>query len=275
MANARFFQDNNFGGRNFLIDNPGHQRYLLATVDFLNGLNFNDLLSSLQLRSNSPTIPSSVLLFEHARFAGIVNAFAYSVDRDIPALPDFNDKTSSILLMDHVPNAPTTTLALRTLAGDQLNDAIDQQLIGNSDVSRHGDVLLKFTIDLFEVSLFGVDLLLLEIPVKIHTPWPFSDYDAKIRYWVQLFINNAHQVGGFVAAWGYWIEGGVLTGSIESRLRPQVQNNIGTVETQLNNMLKELDFHQWSDVYLMPGTASISADYNSSVDEDCSIVLVE
>ncbi len=38
MASARLFEHNDFGGRSFLPDNPGHQRYLLATFDFLNAL---------------------------------------------------------------------------------------------------------------------------------------------------------------------------------------------------------------------------------------------
>jgi hypothetical protein len=274
MASARFFQDNNFGGRNLLLDNPSHDRYLLAPFDFINAHNFNDLISSMQLRSSTRTIPSSVLLFQDARFSGQVKGFAYRADRDISSLPDFNDRTSSIILMDHSAN-PTTSLALRTLAGTRLNTAIDQQLAGNSSVSRSGNVLLKFVIDLSEASLFGVDLMLIETPIKVHTGYPFGDYDAKIRYWINFFINSSHQVGGSVAAWGYWIEGGILTGSIESRLRPQVQGNIGTVETQLNNLLTELDFHEWSDVYLMPGEADPTADYTSSVDADCSIVLVQ
>src|SRR6266571_2133715 len=98
MSSARFFEHNNFGGRNFLADNSGHQRYVLMTSDFLNGLNFNDILSSLQLRSSTPNIPSSCILFENSRFDGRIKAFSYTADRDINALPDFNDLTSSILL---------------------------------------------------------------------------------------------------------------------------------------------------------------------------------
>lgn len=69
------------------------------------------------------------------------------------------------------------------------------------------------------------------------------------------------------------IEGGILTGSIEGRLRPRVQANIGAVETQVNNMLKELDFHQWTDVYLMPAAAAVAADFSGSLDDDVTIVL--
>jgi len=272
MSSARFFEHNNFAGRNFLMANPS-LRYFLLTFDFLNGLNFNDILSSIQLRSGGQSTPSTCLLFEHSRFQGRIKAFAYNADRDINSLPDFNDLTSSVLMMDHDPNPNKTILALRQLGGSQLNQAIDDALQNVSEGSRNGDVLLKFTIDLFEVSLFGVDLMLIEIPIKLHTPWPFSDYDAKIRYWVKLFIDSGHRLQGFVAAWGYWIEGGILTGSIESRLRPKVEEKIGTVETHLNNMLKEVNFHQWTDVYLMPGAASVTSDYDGNVADDCSVVL--
>lgn len=272
MASVRLFEHVDFAGRNVLVDNPGHQRYLLATDGFLKGLHFNDVTSSLQMRSATTSIPSTVLLFQHKRFSGRLKAFAYNGNRDVGSLPDFNDLTSSVLLMDHDPNPNTTLLPIRELAGGRLNDAIDTNLADVHHASRSGDVLVKFTIDLFEVSLFGVDLMLVEIPVKIHTS--LSAYKAKIRYWIKLFIDGSHRVRGYVAAWGYWIEGGLLTGSIEHQLRPQVESNIGNLETQLNAMLVELDFHQWTDVYLMPGRASVTADYNGRLDDDCTVVLL-
>jgi hypothetical protein len=272
VATARLFEHNNFGGRSLLLANPG-QRYFLAPFEFLNVFSFNDIVSSVQLRVFSRGVPSMCLLFEHPRFEGRVKGLAYDADRDVSSLPDFNDITSSVLLMDHDPDPNRSIFPLRRQAGDRLNGAIDSQLSSISDASRSGDVLLKFVIDLSEVSLSGVDLMLIEIPVRIHTPWPFSDYDAKIRYWLRFFLDSDHKVHAFVAAWGYWIDGGILTGSIEGRLRPQVQNNIGTVETQVNNMLTELDFHRWTDIYLMPGAASVASDYDSNVDDDCSLVL--
>jgi hypothetical protein len=273
VASARIFEHNNFAGRNVLIDNPGHQRYLLATFGFLNGLSFNDIVSSVQFRSGTSGIPSMCILFQHSRFNGQFKAFAYNDTRDVASLPGFNDTTSSVLLMDHNPSANRSTFALRSLAGARLNAAIDSQLGSISDASRNGDVRLIFAIDLFEVSLFGVDLMLIEIPVRIHTSWPFSDYDARIRYWIRFFIDSKHRVRAFVAAWGYWIEGGVLTGSIEGRLRPQVEGNIGMVETQVNNMLTELEFHQWTDVYLLPGAGQVTGDYDGDVADDCTLVL--
>lgn len=272
MASARIFEHNNFAGRSLLLDNPSGQRYLLATYDFLRGLSFNDITSSVRLRTSTPAIRSSCLLFEHSRFSGRFQCLAYNAARDVASLPAFNDLTSSVLLMNHSP-APRSIFALRTLAGNRLNTAIDEQLARVNEVSRSGPVTLRFTIDLWEVSRFGEDLMRLEVPIRVHTPWPFSDYSARIRYWVKFFLDSARRLRGFVAAWGYWIEGGILTGSIESRLRPQVESNIGAVETQLNNMLRDLNFHRWTDVYLMPGQASVDSDYGGQIDDDCSLVL--
>jgi hypothetical protein len=273
MASSRLYEDNSFGGRNVLIDNPGHQRYLLATYDFLNSLAFNDIDSSARLRGATAGTWSTCILFQDARFSGELRSFAYQGDRDVNALPDFNDQTSSVLLMDHHPSPNRTVLPLRQFAGKQINAAIDKQLQDIPDASRNGDVVLRFVIDLYEVSLFGVDLLLLEIPIKVHTPWPFSDYDAKIRYWVKLYLAEDATVHGHVAAWGYWISGGILTGSIEGKLKPQVQSKVGSVETQLNNMLVELNFHHWLDVYLMPSAATVDSDYGGDVNDDCTVVL--
>jgi hypothetical protein len=273
MSSARIFEHNGFAGRNVLVNNPGHARYVLAAFDFLNSLGFNDIASSLQLRSSTPQFPSTCLLFENSRFDGRFKAFAYNGDRDIAALPDFNDMTSSAILMDHNPTPTRTVLRLRQIAGASIDAAIDVQLQTARSVSRSGPVRLRFTIDLFEASLFGVDLVLIEVPVTVHTPWPFPDYNANIRYWVKLFIDSTHRLRGFVAAWGYWIEGGLLTGTIESRLRPQVEANIGALETQLNAMLVELDFHTWTDVYLMPGSAQVDGDYDGDINDDCTVVL--
>jgi len=46
------------------------------------------------------------------------------------------------------------------------------------------------------------------------------------------------------------------------------------VEEHLNATLKELDFHTWHDVYLMPGTCpAIDVDYHGNTFHDVTIVL--
>lgn len=274
MPNARLFEHNNFGGRQLLVDNPASARYLLATFGFLNELHFNDITSSVRLGAN-PNAPFNMcFLFQDARFSGNFKCFAYNANRDINALPGFNDQTSSVLLVSHDPTPRRSMLNIRQLAGSRINAAIDERLRGVSEVSRNGDVLLKFVIDVFEINQFGNDLVKIEVPIKIHTPWPFSDYNAKIGYYVDLFITAEHLLQGTVVGWWYWIEGGILTGSIESRLRPQVINAAPQIEAQLNTMLRELNWHRWTDVYLLPGASSgIDQDYDGNIADDCTIVL--
>ncbi len=272
MSHVHLFQHNNFGGRTMVADNPDMERYALTPNNVMQAFSFNDTVSSMRLHSNTRATPSMCILFQHSGFNGNLRAFAYNANRDINALPDFNDTASSVLIVEHDPNPNKTILHLKQLAGSRINTAIDDNLRGISEVERSGDVKLKFVIDLD--ILFGIDLVLVEIPVRIHTPWPFSDYSAKIRYWINLFIDGSNRLQGFVNAWGYWIEGGVLTGSIESRLRPQVESNIGRIESNLNSMLREVNFHQWTDVYLLPGASGPATDdYSGNVDDDVSVVL--
>jgi hypothetical protein len=272
MSHAHLFQHNNFNGRQMVADNPDNVRYSLTPFGTMAALSFNDITSSLRMHSSTPSVPSMCILFQHPGFTGNFKAFAYNSNRDVSSLPDFNDIASCALIVEHDSNPNKTILQLRALAGSRINDAIDENLKGISEVSRSGDVKLKFVIDLPE--LVGIDLVLAEIPVRIHTPWPFSDYSAKIRYWINLFIDNRGRLQGFVNAWGYWIEGGILSGSIESRLRPQVENNIGTIEANLNSMLREVNFHRWTDVYLLPGSSGRATDdYNGNIDDDVSVVL--
>jgi hypothetical protein len=272
MASARLFEHTGFGGRSALLDNPTGRRYMLTTDGFLGALFFNNITSSVRLRTGTPNVQSTCLLFDGSRFAGQFRSFAYTSARDLPSLPGFNDRTSSVLLMDHPPG-PRSVFALRALAGSRLEQAIDQQLSGVGEVSRNGRVALRFVIDRHEIGRFGEDVMLLQVPIRVHTPWPFSDYSARIRYYIRFFLDAGNRLRGFICGWGYWIEGGILAGSIESRLRPQVRSNIGTVESQLNAMLQELNFHRWTDVYLMPGAASVEGDYGGDVNDDCTLVL--
>jgi hypothetical protein len=272
MASVRLFRNTSFGGSSLLIDNIAGSRYMLATGNYLFWHGFVGTTSSLRLRTSTPDVQSTCLLFDGWRFNGGLRSFAYTQNRDVASLPGFGDRTASVLLMNHPPGK-RSTFALRSLAGSQLNSAIDTQLAGVSEVSRSGAVLLRFTIDAHEIDRYGDDIMLVQVPIRIHTPWPFSDYSAQIRYWIKFFIDGQHRVRGFVCGWGYWIEGGILTGSIESRLRPQVQSNIGVVESQLNAMLQELSFHRWTDVYLMPGAASVTGDYSAHANDDCTLVL--
>jgi hypothetical protein len=49
---------------------------------------------------------------------------------------------------------------------------------------------------------------------------------------------------------------------------------IGTIEANLNSMLREVNFHRWTDVYLLPGSSSRATDdYNGNIDDDVSVVL--
>lgn len=274
MANARIFEHNNFTGRQVFIDNPGPSRYLLSTFGFLNELGFNDITSSVRLSASSATPWNMCYLFEASRFQGNFRCFAYNGNRDISSLPGFNDVTSSVLLVSHDPTARKSLLQVRQLAGTRIDNAIDDQLRGISEVSRNGNTKLSFAIDMFEIGQFGRDLVKLEVPLRIHTPWPFSDYNAKIGYYVDLFITGTNVLQGAVVGWWYWIEGGILTGSIENRLRPQVINNAAAVEAQLNSMLRELNWHRWTDVYLLPGACSgEGSDYSGHLEDECTIVL--
>jgi len=272
MASVRLFRNASFGGSSLLVDNVTGSRYMLAPGAYLFSQGFLGVTSSLRLRTSTPDVQSTCVLFDGWRFSGSLRSFAYTQNRDVASLPGFNDRTASVLLMNHPPGQ-RSAFALRSLAGSQLNAAIDTQLALVSEVSRNGAVLLRFTIDAHEIDRYGDDVMLVQVPIRIHTPSPFSDYSAQIRYWIKFFIDGQSRVRAFVCGWGYWIEGGILTGSIESRLRPRVRSNIGVVESQLNAMLQELSFHRWTDAYLMPGGASVTGDYSGHANDDCTLVL--
>lgn len=273
MANARLFEHNDFRGRQLFIDNPAPQRYLLATFGWLNDQSFNDIGSSLRLGASSDLPPNTCILFEHPRFQGNFRAFAYNGNRDINALSGFNDVTSTVLLISHDPNPRKTVLNIKSLAGARLNTALDERLREIPEVRRRADVSLLFAIDVHEIGQFGNDLVKIEVPLTIVTPWPLSNVNAEIGYYVDLFINGDNVLQGAIVGWWYRIDGSWVTNSIEGRLRPQVEGSIGEVEAQLNSMLRELNWHRWTDVYLLPGRGSVNGDFSGNISDDCTIVL--
>jgi len=274
MAYIRLFEHSNITGRQLFIDHPVPQRYLLATSGFLNEMEFKNITSSVRLGASPTEVFNMCILFENDRFGGKFKVFAFNKNRDIISLPYFNDLTSSVLLLSHDPAPYRLILNIRQLAGNRINASIDKQLQDIPGVTRNGDVLLKFAIDVYEIGQFGNDLIKVEVPLKIHTIFPFNKYQARIGYYVDLFITNKQILKASVVGWWYWIEGGFFAGSIENRLRSHAKTGVPLIESELNMMLHEFNWHQWNDVYLLPGlTSNIDADYQGHIDDDCSIVL--
>jgi hypothetical protein len=275
MANIRLFEHSNIAGRQLILSNPRSPRYLLATASFLNEFDFNDITSSVRLSTGPEDPPQTCFLFENDRFNGKFKAYAFNETRNIISLPYYNDLTSSVILVSHDPSPRLTLFNLRQLLVERINQAMDRELTSFSEVTRNENTGLKFVVDAYEIGQFGNDLLKIEIPLTIHTPFPLKNYRINLDFFVDLFLDQGDTLKAGSVGWHYLIEPGVLSKSIETRLKLYASNTPCLLESIINQVLQEFNWQRWKDVYLLPGmTDRIDKDYEGDVNDDCTLVLV-
>src|SRR5436309_11543519 len=97
------FKDVNLRGQSFLVPTPHINRYGLTNINTFSFFNMNDATSSLLCLSDDPSIKSHCILYEHSNHQGKFKAFAFNPVKTVNTLlPDFNDVTSSMLVVNHV-----------------------------------------------------------------------------------------------------------------------------------------------------------------------------
>ena len=272
MTRATLFINKNLSLPIMIIKNPDDKRYGLTNFTPLPGFDLDLGISSVEMNASGRTLKSHCILYNHNMHHGAFKAMEFHGERAVNTLSSFDNKTSSVLMVNHHPGPNYSLLSVQKFAMEQMTQLLDSQLKNVDEAKRNGPVIASMDIDL--PGFGGTDLLRVQIPLEIITPSPFSNYAAKARYWIHLFLNSKNVLQGRVVKWGYWVEGGILTGSIVSRLKPVISDNATVVEAHLNASLKELDFHTWHDVYLMPGTCpGIDEDYHGNTFHDVTIVL--
>jgi hypothetical protein len=275
MANIRLFEHSSIAGRQLFIAHPGTSRYLLAGGEYLNQFEFNDITSSVRLCADREEPPQTCLLFEHDRFDGKFRAFAFSENRNIISLPYFNDLTSSVILVSHGSAGNLIMKSIRESAGERINLATDKLLSGIPGFLRNGEVIMKFTIDAYEIGYSGTALIRMEIPLMYVVPKPLKNPNATISFYTALYITTDNQLRAAVVGWHYMIEPGIFSNGMEKRLKRQIKGMAAYLESSLNEMLHELNWQHWNDVYLLPGRIDcIDADYEGDVSDDCTVILV-
>ena len=275
MANIRLFEHSNIAGRQLFISSPKAQRYVLAPSQFLDEFEFNDITSSVRLSANTKEPYHTCILFENDRFDGKFKAYAFNDVRNIISLPYFNDLTSSVIMVSHETISPLTLLGLRQMMGQRINEVVDNHLKSFPEIVRNGDVLLKFTIDSYEVDQFGNDLVKVELPLEIQTSFPYRNHQVKLTYLVDLFITHQHVLKAGIVGGCYWIKQGMLSRTIEKTMLGHSRQIGSWINAEINQSLNEYNWLVWKDVYLLPGLASnVDKDYEGDVDEDCTVVLV-
>jgi len=275
MAGIRVYKHYDYGGPSAYWSHAPGYRYYRIWKDNLGSYGLHDEISSLRVYLSWGGEGETFVLFEDPHFNGRFVAFAGQYpNRGISSLAgyNFNDKTSSILLIHHSPKE-FLPLRLGELARKDATSMVDDALSGVAEASRRGDLI--FTWEMWPDFDPTKKFVRLDIPIRVHVP-NWWDYNATITYYVYLYIDSNYRLRGYVNWVETWVEGGVMSGSINDRLFPEAYNAAGKIDIHLNDTLAELDFYEWQYYYLMPGKAPIPipSDYSGHIADDVTVILV-
>jgi hypothetical protein len=239
-------------------------------------MGMNDIFSSLTFGASDNEVGGAVLLFEHERYFGQYRAFPPTPGRTTSVHyigNDFNDMTSSALIVRRFPRE--TLVGLSSLVPKR---AIIDIINKTPKVRPNGDPI--FTWDMWPTGGTSSDwhpndvnsaFIYVIVPIMVHTPWPYADYQAQARYWIYLFVDGNGRLQGYVAYWGYWVEGGVIEGKVAAGLREAIPGTIPQVNALVTRALgfaNAVDFYQY--VYYLPGRFQLAGH----VFDDVTLVAV-
>ncbi len=110
-----------------------------------------------------------------------------------------------------------------------------------------------------------------KIPIVAEVPHWF-DYDAEIRYWVYFYVDTAGKLQGYVDYYGAWVEGGLITDSVLSRVMREIPSTLGDVTSRIAGALDLANLAgPFEMVYFLPGRFA----QQGNTDDDVTLVLVQ
>lgn len=247
-------------GRTFGVSTSARYNAISESSMISNGI-FRNLSSATVFTSS--TRDATVLLFQpfvsfismgsyNGLFVQLTNPRSSGPELDVNSFPSgFNDSATSAMLVAANKSAEIR-LSFRDLFLNQWRTTLDNLLAG-SQARRDGDPTLTWEMFPAGISHLNSSRMYLKIhqPLDIVLDW-WPDYRASITYHLFLFLNSSNRLQGQVARWAYWVEGGIKSGEIASRLEPQVISGMSTLNSQLASQLGGLTF-TFTDLYYLPG----------------------
>lgn len=271
---TRLYQHNNYRGRSTFANlyyQPSPATYSRVSKEWLDAVSLHDSVSSLETGASSWESGGRVILFQDSHFRGRYAMF--------PATPgstartpnlsaeNFNDRMSSGLLVRRFSNE-LPPIALGNMGRPTLRQQIGDLASSIPRLSKRGDPVITW--DMWPGFSPSDKYVYIRVPVRVDVPSWF-DYDAEIRLWLYLDVNNAGRVFGHVAWYGAWVEGGWKTGSIMDRLMDGIPGRVGDINSRISNALSSVQALTFVRLYYLPG----QANHVGHVNDDVSIVLVK
>ena len=274
----RAFVDAGFSGAEVFDDlTPGWIYW--RRPDFRD-IGLNDTVSSLYFGAASSEVGGNVILFENVRYEGRYLNFTVTPEpqtQDVPYVGDaFNDITSSSLIVRRLPNE-STPISLGSLVPQ---DKIAQIVTKQRGVSPAGGVI--FTWDMWPTGpTSGSDdphpnrpdrtYIYVIVPISVWTPRPWPDYYAQVRFWINLYIDDAGAIHGYVEYYGAYVESGAIHDSVASGLMARIPGTIGDVNALVESALTIANAAgKWRLIYYLPGRNEATG----STWDDITIVAV-
>lgn len=273
---CKYYVDSNFTGASIFDDmTPGWGYWRRPNYAWFG---MNDKISSLSYNAHTDEAGGSIILFEHAGYRGRY--------RNFPVIPghrqdvwfignDFNDTTSSSLIIRRWPNE-TRPLSLSALVPQaQIADIVNAQ----DDVGTAGDA--RFSWDMWPTgNVSSTDVhpnqsersyIYVNVPITVHTPWPFANYYAEVRYWINLYVDRNGNIQGYVEHYGCHVESGIIHNRVARGLTNAIPGTVGAVNELISNAVVLPNLAgPYRFTYYLPGRFELSGNTG----DDVSIVAV-
>jgi hypothetical protein len=275
-------EHDNLQGRAWLAGVGNSNRYTKFNNDDLNSIGLFRKISSARLYASS-ICDGTCCFFKKGDYSGkfiqITNRENSGLQFDLNrfSTQQMNDATESLISVATQRQGTETRLSFRSLFLEKWNDFLDLSL-RNTPVKRNGDPILTWEMWPKNISHLDPNLTYLKIHqnIKVVLDW-WPDYDASITYHIYLYINGSGNLSAWVARWAYWVEGGVKSGEIGSRLRPQVINGATSLQTELDSQLRPFSVFRLTDLFYLPGNQTSrppTGVISGFTTDDTTIVLV-
>ena len=171
---------------------------------------------------------------------------------------DFNDITSSILLVRRFADETSPVQIGALVPQSDITAIVNAQ----SQVSSAGST--TFTWDMWPTGpTSGSDwhpndpdkaFVYVLVPINVDTQTIFGTYSAQVRYWIYLYVDSGGQLQGYVDYYGCWVQGGWITGDVQSNLMQKIPGTIGQVNNLVSNALALANVGgPYRFVYYLPG----------------------
>ncbi|HEX3763927.1 MAG TPA: hypothetical protein VHW23_34770 [Kofleriaceae bacterium] len=250
----------------------------------------NDVISSLTVTVTSNEVGGNVALFQDAGFVGKYQNYGVTVPPGINGYvqedvsfvgDDFNDIASSILAIRRFASE-TRPVSISGLIKPGDITAIVNQFSG---ISPAGDATITW--DLWPTGPTSSHdwhpddpakrFIYVLVPITVHTPAPFPDTFAQIRYWVYLYVDDSGRIQGFTEYWGYYVSSccfltSCITNDIANALAARIPGTIGQVNALVANAVAVANTGgPYRFTYFLPG----KGQFTGSTWDDVTVVAVK